>query len=446
MIVESSTLATRIQPMLPQHVVVIATDGFLWTPHFNQLKLKLGMRAVPEKRELRREIKQESARAVKTILATDSDPSGDFIAWSVAKNIALNRIFRAPLRAISKQSLDVLIESDTVVNWNQLHLKLQNRYILHSLWKQAYPNLDIKTAATAALFAAEFPCRSFRSPDGDRFQSDCPIVVRYGSEIKLDSESDQKHFKHNEPFSTFDATVKAFDRNGSTSYQKAQEKLYTLFTTAHPQTGEGLITYPRTDAVSFYPDTWDELYQQWIGRNRATEFLPAYLRDKLTGNGVHEAIHPVSMDADPEYINKHIPSDLGNIYAAIYDQTEKAIRMPDQAKVVFNSKSAGSFFLSENDDFKSRPEMLHPVIPREDYGKELNRYGVLRPSGFGQWLDRAISENIIQVNRWGDVHPGETILPLISEGDQFHTRILKMKEKADDPGLKIETIRQILTS
>jgi len=446
LIVESPTVAGRLQPILPQNVVVIPTNGFLWTPHFDQQKMRLGKRAIPEKRDLRREIKRESSLAIKTILATDSDPSGDFIAWSIARSNPSIQMYIAPLHSISKRAVQTLIQTDRTVDSDQLHLKLQNRYILQENWNQIYPNLNIKTAATAALFGTDQSCSKFRSKDGHLFRSDRPLRLQTDSVVKLTSESEHTHYIHPKPLSTFDAVEGIFDRIGALSYQMAQLQLYDLFTTENPQTGEGLISYPRTDTNTFFSETWDELQMQWNSKKRDSEFLPLVLRKSLTGSEVHEAIRPLYIDAEPGYICKHIHKISGQIYAEIFVRSMDAIKIPKSAPISFFSKQTGRYFTPQTNEFKRMPDTLYPVVLRSEYGKLLNGYGVLRPSGFGKWLDRALSENIIQLNRSNDVQPGSRLLPFLSKGDQLHQKLTQLSRITDDPELKSETIRQILTS
>jgi DNA topoisomerase IA len=61
----------------------LPTDGYLWKPRYNSDTETLTAIADPKKRKLRKELKSISDWAAKIIIATDKDPAGDFIAWSL---------------------------------------------------------------------------------------------------------------------------------------------------------------------------------------------------------------------------------------------------------------------------------------------------------------------------------------------------------------------------
>lgn len=80
LIVESPVIARHIQQISPSSVYVLATGGFCWHPSYQAKKNTLKAVADPEKRSFRKELSEQAQWANRIIIATDSDPSGDFIA------------------------------------------------------------------------------------------------------------------------------------------------------------------------------------------------------------------------------------------------------------------------------------------------------------------------------------------------------------------------------
>lgn len=445
LIVESPTLAERLQAIAPQHVLVFATGGYLWEPRFNPDNGKLGKKTLPEKADLRKELRTEVHYAVKIIVATDRDPSGDFIAWTIFKEIPNSTILRGNLRSISRDSLQNLLDEASHIDFSILFHRLQNRFRIRSCWNREYPEIPMKKAGILAVFGAPTPATLFRSKEGILFRSDRPIESTFKeTEFKL-SRSEDGGWINSPPLSTFDAVELIHKSSDHGSFHEAQNLLQAAFETKNIETGEGLISYPRTEYQSFFPDTWHNLQQQWILKQSLNEFQPAALQNSPETGAAHDAIHPVNLNVSPQWVERHLPSNIANVYQLVYSYTLKSIKMPERANDTYKYSDTTSVFTTDSEP-KSEYFSIKPVVSISELGLRLCRLGVLRPSGFGTFMDQAIKKGWLTLDYYGDVHPGNNLQKNLAAG-QYYSEIFKsIGSVADDPDLRIETIRDLLTS
>ncbi|CAN5246922.1 hypothetical protein BH23BAC3_BH23BAC3_01220 [soil metagenome] len=444
LIIESPTIAPRLQQLVPQNVVVIATKGYLWAPLFKKDTFQLSKKAIPDKLDLRNKIRKESRNAVNIIIATDSDPSGDFIAWSLADELRGRTLHRGNLHALSKTAVEKLITNSQPIDNSQLHKRLENRYIIQNVWKQVLPAIDIRTAAAASIFGTSNPFKIFKSEDGGMVRSLSPVHSSYGSSINDISICHQDAYHVHQPLSTFKILELIASNCKYHTLQDAQNALYKLFETKDPQTDEGLITYPRTESASFFPDTWYTLRQQWIQSKSISGFIPPTLKRYSDSHIAHDSIRPADINARPDYIAKHIPSDLGILYNLVHSHTMRAISMPAIAKSAFRSNYTGAIFASE-EKIETVVKYLTPSVSISDFGHLMNQLGVLRPSGFGVYMDMAVKNKIIELSKDFEVKPGTAVTRLISKAEFFKKKLNSLQTAAEDPKMNSETIRDILT-
>lgn len=445
LIVESPIIGRELQKLVPQNVLVIATKGYLWYPHFNSDKLTLGRRAIPEKLDIRKLIREESLKAVKIIIAADNDPPGDFIAWSISEDIQNRLLHRGSIQALSKTSAEDLISTEKIIDQSCLYKRLQNRYIIRQLWSQYFPETDMRLAAIAAIFGASAPFTHFKTAQGVIFNSHSPVTCRYGSPLENITCYDEVVYDKKQPLSTYSLIEKITLASDYHSFDEAQSALYSLFETTNPQTGNGLITYPRTDSESFYRENWDRLRQQWIQKASQSEFKPLQLQNVTDPANAHDSIRPIDINVDPSYIQKHIPSALGSIYSLIHLHTHEAISMPHIVKSAYTSNQYNKIFTS-NETLKNKTLQLMPFLTISDFGHLLNQLGVERPSGFGSLLDKAKNQGFIKITPTFEIEPGNKLSDLIPEANRYQSLLNLLKISADDPKMNAETIIEILTS
>lgn len=445
LIVESPTLADRLQAIAPQHILVFATGGFLWEPRFDPYNNKLGRKALPQKADLRKELRTEAKHAVKIIIATDLDPSGDFIAWTIFKEIPNSRIHRGNLRSISRRALQRLLDESSQIEFSNLFHRLQNRFRIRSFWDQLYPITSMKKAGLLAIFGGIISATFFRADNGVLFRSEHPIASTIKETEFQITRSSSDGWLTPYPLSTFDAVELLQKSLNYDSFHDAQNLLQAAFEARNVETGEGLISYPRTEYRSFFPNTWHNLQKQWIRKQSLNEFRPAALQNIPETGAAHDAIHPVNLNISPQWVERHLPSSIASVYNLVHFCTIESIKMPERAASTFKNSDYNIIFTA-NSKPKSEQLTVKPVVTISELGLQLSRLGVLRPSGFGNLMDQAIKNGWITLDNYGDVHPGKIIEKNLTSGQHFSKLLKSARSIADDPDLRIETIRNVLTS
>ena len=152
LIVESPTLARRLKDLVPDSVYVISTGGFLWKPLFDRNSGRLKKKAIADKRPIRNQIREEAKHAVHIIVATDSDPSGDFIAWSLHKDLKSSRIRQGQLTSLTRPAINKMLTEAETTDFRDLHRRLENRFRIKQLWSEFYPGLTMAQAGLHSLF------------------------------------------------------------------------------------------------------------------------------------------------------------------------------------------------------------------------------------------------------------------------------------------------------
>jgi DNA topoisomerase IA len=444
LIVESPVLAKRLQNVAPENVSVLATGGFLWTPTYDSATGKLGKKANKEKLDLRNELRREARYAVKIIVATDSDPSGDFIAWAIHKELKQSAILRGHLTSVSRSALLQLLHDAARTDFTALLSRLQNRFKIRHLWFDVHPNISIKDAGLIALFSEPIETLTFRTDNSQVFQSESSLTTERNQKIEIDP-STEVGWITSSPLSTFDIVASLQQSSVGGSYSAAQDLLQKTFEATDPKTGEGLITYPRTEHRSFFSDTWRVMQQQWIEKRSINEFMPVTLQEELSPDEAHDAIRPVNFKLSPQWVETHLPADIGRAYRLIYSHTLNCIKMPDPAASSYKQPACDVRFNSTASVEASRIT-VQPFLTVSELGNHLCKLGVLRPSGFGSFVDDAITSNRIVVNDQGDVTPGPIILSMLEFGKRFSTILTNLHSVADNQALSDETIRHILSS
>lgn len=443
LIVESSMTARKVQRLVPPHIFVIATDGFIWKPVYDYQRRTLKKRAIPDKLDLRNEIKQQATIASKIIIATDSDPSGEFIAWSIAKFLPKKSLFRSFLRSISKTGIQQIIQNAVLLDKKKLLYKLENRYLIQQFWNQHIPRHSMKEAGAIALMNHQ-AYSTFRSKNGTLFKANQPISCSPDEWLTLHYLSDKTEYVDTAPPSTFDVVPEIFRELELSSYAEAQELLNKLFHKTYPDSGEGLISYPRTAAGGYYRDSWQQLQDQWVHFQPLGSFKPNFMQSILENSEAHESIHPYDIRITPQMVLKRVQKPFSQIYSIIYDETINAISQPEKAGSVYSIENTNQLFYTNQLISEPTTEVL-PVNTISEWGQQLCNLGVLRPSGFGNWIDEAVDKELIFIK-----HGSVSIEELATEDHQtaqHYTVILnKLKAVSDDPTLSDETLSDIFAS
>ncbi|MEX0662545.1 MAG: toprim domain-containing protein [Balneolaceae bacterium] len=442
LIVESSMTARRIQQLVPPHIFVIATDGFIWKPAYDSRKKILKKRAIPDKLDLRKEIKQQADIASKVIIATDNDPSGDFIAWSLAKYQSGKPLLRSFVQSISKTDILRMIQNAAHLDENTLLYKLQNRYLIQQVWNQHIPRHTFKEAGTIALKNHQ-TYSTFRSNNEILFKTNQPISCKPGEWLTLHA-AESVDYVNKTSLSTFDVVADSYRELTLSSYAEGQKIVNQLFHKTYPDTDEGLISYPRTAAQGFYQTSWQRLQDQWVHFDSLEHFKPDFLQTVIAHNEAHESVHPYDIRITPQMVSKSVQKPFSGMYKIIYDETINAISQPKKAGSTFCLKNRDPLFYSDESLTESTIDVT-PVFTVAEWGQHLCNLGVLRPSGFGVWVDEAVDKALISIKN-GSISTERLSTAEHQTAEKYHYLLKELNAVSDQPHITDETLSGIFAS
>lgn len=392
LIVESPTVADYIKQMQIPWLEVLSTGGFCWYPKFDSQKLKLGKKANPEKREIRKELKQKNSWFNRIVIATDSDPSGDFIAWSVGRYLADNKLYRTQLQLLTNSSLKSRISTAKPISLKNLKQKLENKFIFRHLWDQHF-RISIEDAALASLFQMVNPFFSFSDAKGTLFRSEEPVQTRY--QQSLDKVKIGSGYLFPRPHSIYSLLEELTTAPSMKSFEDSSNKIFNLFTARLDRELLHTISYPRTAASGYYESTWKWIETEWIKSQDLEKLLPPSARNIMSITEPHEGLHPINFYQTPETMRGLLKPNLFKIYTLIYNRFMKSITWKPINCLIIEQKKEIRLY-PQNDSKVSDSQVITPVWTIESAGQRLCALGAARPANYGKKLDRWISRDLIE--------------------------------------------------
>lgn len=446
LIVESPTMAGIIQKICPPSVYVVSTGGYCWRPKYDASGHQLKAIADPDKRDLRKELKEQSRIANTIVVAVDSDASGDFIAWSLSRFIKSSNIKRGQLQGISQASIHSMLSETTELDEYQLETRLKNRFLIQNLWSKYAEISDLQLAGLISVFGANQHFHSFLDEGNNLYQSTGPVQCNFDEWISVRKEQKSNHFKTVKPLSTFDVLEYLLANNITQNGHDGQLLLNQLFQTLLPFSEESLISYPRTSAQAFYSDTWTHMRKQCLKRGSVNDLKPTYLQEIADSESPHESIHPIYLSLEPESVLGELPKNKGQLYRWIYDQTIKSLSMPEPIeRTLISDLNPDAAFYSVSSESSKQTRSIRPCLTVSELGIKLDTLGVMRSSNFGKNFDDWISKRWIQLNGHV-VTPGKQVLQKLNNAPSLNEKLLKLNLLKEKPGLKRETVVGIITS
>ncbi|PWN07092.1 toprim domain-containing protein [Rhodohalobacter mucosus] len=445
LIVESPVMARLIQNVAPSSVFVLSTGGYCWKPEYDPDRNRLNAVANPDQAVFRKELKEQSKWAGNIVVATDTDPSGDFIAWSLSRFLKSSLLKRGKIRHISKAGIIQMLSETTELNASHLEERLKNRHMIRTLWHRASSLPEPDMAAVAAAFSGKLPYQTFADENGYTFKSTHAVYASPDEWFPVSPDPALDEFRNYRPLSTFDIIEYAVQHGVSDTYTEAEQLLFSLFQHRLHLCNESLISYPRTDANAFYSETWEGLHTRFLQTGADTVFKPGFLRETADPNIPHESVHPLRLDLTPDRVKGELDTKTGELYRLIYHYTLRSLSMPEPLDQPLTNDLMGDacFYTAEKRD-KSETESLRPVCTVSDFGKRVNKLGFITPSVFGtrinEWIDK---EYITVENRL--VLPGRKVLPMMKRSEYYLQLLLELKS-ASRENLEPETVKRILTS
>ena len=447
LIVESPILARVMQNFCPPSVYIVATDGFCWQPKYDASKNQLKAIVDPDKADIRKEIKEQAKWANSVIIATDNDPSGDFIAWSVSRFLKSTGVKRGTIHNLSKSGIYSMLSDVQELDDSRLEIRLKNRFLIRDLWNKNRSLPDPQLAGLAAVFGAEKRYSHFLNEDGLLFKSSEQIQCAPDELISVYPEKHEQHFTITKPLSTFDVLEAAKEQELSQHYHEAQLLLQQLFQTTLQFSDDALISYPRTDARAFYSETWESLKNQYIRLGSVNQLKPTFLQEIADADAPHESIYPLRLSVKPQDVAGELSSKPGQLYEWIYHHTIKSITIPEAlAHSYVNELNPGIYFYPhQNRDFSKKSASLNPCTTVSDLGIKLNKSGVLKPSKFGKAVDEWLKKGWVQI-RNNVVTPGKPVRSMMGRAQSFQHIFASLNRQAENNSLAPETVQSILSS
>lgn len=446
LIVESPVMASAIQQKAPSSVYVIATGGYCWRPSYDSKTNRLKPIADPQKVELRKELKEQARWAGNIIVATDPDPSGDFIAWSVDNYLKSSLLKRGQIRSISKSGIISTISETHEFNSDSLETRLKNQFIIRNEWKKVQALLKLQDAALTAFFSSAVPYNCFLNENGMEFRSSRSLRVPADEWIPVRIDESLQEYKTVKPLSTYDVIELIIKNEVSGSFTEAQLLIQQLFQTTLHTSDEALISYPRTDSNAFYSETWDTLRDQFISFSSQSELKPRFLQEIAGADEPHESIHPLNLKLTPDSVNGEMPEKTGQIYTDIYNHTMEAITLPKPIKnPLISDLSPDAYFYTISPENSPQTRSLRPFHTISDLGHHLKISAQISASGFGKQMDEWIDKEMLEV-KGNQVLPGKNLIPLLKYSEDYlriFNELLKLNPVSE---LSPETVRRILTS
>jgi hypothetical protein len=445
LIVESPVLAKVIQKKAPSSVYVISTDGFCWRPSYHAGNNSLKAVADPEKAHIRKEIKEQAKVAGNIIVAADSDPSGDFITWALAKFLNPLILKRGSIRHISKAGILQTVSETELLKPGSLEARLKNRFLVQNEWNRIKSLPPIQDAALAATFSRRAPYFHFLDEHEVHFESASPVYASPDEWIPVRSARDLLEYRVYKPLSTFNVIEDSVKTGITGSFSEAQILLQQLFQTTLAYSDESLISYPRTDANAFYSETWDFLRNQFNHIGSQNMLKPIFLQEIAEADEPHESIHPLNLELEPEKAGGELPKNIGQIYSLIYSQTLNALKMPEPINEPLVSDFHPDTYFYPRFEKGNKPDSLRPFFTVSDIGHQLKETAQMPASAFGKQMDQWVSSQFLTVKN-GQVTPGRKLTPLLEQADRFHSIFNDLRAAKEQIELSVETVQQIITS
>lgn len=372
-IVESAAKAKTLGKFLGKGYRVKASVG-----HIKDLpKSKLGIDVdndfepqyitIRGKGELLKEIKDESQKAARVLLATDPDREGEAIAWHLqnAMRIPEDAKCRVEFHEITKEAVKNAIKKPRPVDLDRVNAQ-QARRVLDRLvgynlspllWSKVRKGLSagrVQSVVVRLICEREQEIRSFvpeeywtieallKTSQKKTFTS--KLTSFQGEKINIPNqdeknrlvaeitaqnfivaevENKEKRKKPNPPFTTSTMQQESSRRLNFYSQRtmRIAQELYEGLELGKEGT-VGLITYLRTDSTRVAASAQEEA-AAYIGEHYGQEYVPATpneYKSRKSSQDAHEAVRPTSVFRTPESVKSFLTRDQFRLYKLIWDR------------------------------------------------------------------------------------------------------------------------------
>ncbi|MGE5544730.1 MAG: type I DNA topoisomerase [Bacillota bacterium] len=372
-IVESAAKARTIGKFLGQNYKVKASVGHIRDLPKSKMGVDIESGFLPQyitirgKGALIREIREESEKADRVLLATDPDREGEAIAWHLTKviNLPENAKCRIEFNEITKDAVKKAIKEPRRIDFDRVNAqqarRVLDRLVGYSLspllWSKVRKGLSagrVQSVAVRLICEREKEIQDFKSEEYWTIETilkpenDSPFSAKLHSvngkkpaistetmaqkmvaQIKATefsvSKIDRKERRRKAlpPFTTSTLQQEAAKRLGfspSRTMRIAQELYEGINIGAEGSVG--LVTYIRTDSTRVSSEAQAEA-RSFIIDNYGQEYYPKepnVYKSRKSAQDAHEAIRPTSVYRRPEDVKASLSRDQLRLYKLIWSR------------------------------------------------------------------------------------------------------------------------------
>jgi DNA topoisomerase-1 len=400
-IVESAAKAKTIAKFLGKNYRVKACVGHIKDLPRSKLGIDIENDFEPQyitirgKGDLLKEIKSESQKSGRILLATDPDREGEAIAWHLQNAMKLpeKSNCRIEFNEITSDAIKQAIKKSRPVDINRVNAQ-QARRVLDRLvgynlspllWSKVRKGLSagrVQSVVVRIICEREKEIGAFVQEEywtieavlsGKKKDSFVAKLTAYkGEKMEIRTEAEQekitdylqgasyllkniekkeKRKKPNPPFTTSTMQQEASKRLGffSSRTMRVAQELYEGLELGKKGT-VGLITYLRTDSTRISKTAQEEA-REFIELEYGPDYVPASpneYKSRKSAQDAHEAIRPSSSERTPESLKNFLGRDQYRLYKLIWERFVASQMTPAIYDTVVVDIEAGEYSLRAN--------------------------------------------------------------------------------------------------
>ena len=366
-VVESPSVAAHIQSFNIPYLSVLAIRGYCWQPKWNKKTKSFSYKASPEHLDIRKELKDLSKWAVRIIIATDSDASGEFLASAIKHFLNKKTCYRAYLNDLSQNGIENLISDQNLPLANDTTEAINERKIVQDLLLKRIPD-DFPVLLGFAVIGLQ-------------------QIASQSDRIQFRFYKNQKYFCPNDdwalpqypiPLNTI-GFIQKCRTFSDLDFTSLQDELNRLFYEPVRVFNKNIISYPRTQESRYYLQTWRRLSQTLLNQDNNFSLIPDYLQSICPPDMAHEALHVPDLSITPELARPHLTRLHFEMYSSLYEHTIETLKMPDWSLIPENIPK----------------KKTHPRLRLQEISKIWADSGLISVSNQGKIIDELLKEKYI---------------------------------------------------
>jgi DNA topoisomerase-1 len=476
-IVESAAKAKTIAKFLGKNYRVKACVGHIKDLPRSKLGINIEDDFEPQyitirgKGDLLKEIKNESQKAKRVLLATDPDREGEAIAWHLQNLIKIpeGSKCRIEFNEITSEAVKLAIKSSRPVDLNRVNAQ-QARRILDRLvgynlspllWSKVRKGLSagrVQSVVVRVICEREKEITAFVSEEywtielilsakkkdgfvsklltykGEKLaiknEGEKSQLVKYlqnSTYIVKNLEKKEKRKKANPPFITSTMQQEGSKKLGfySSRTMRVAQELYEGLELGKKEI-VGLITYLRTDSTRIANVAQAEALE-FIKAEYGIDYVPPIpneYKSRKSAQDAHEAIRPSSVYRTPESIKAYLSRDQYRLYKLIWERFVGSQMSPAVYDTVTADIEAGDYGLRANSSqikfpgYKrvyndSEEDDVKNPIPDVKSGQVLNLKEILPVQHFTQPPPRYTEASLVKLLEEKNIGRPSTYAPII---------------------------------